>query len=113
MGTGPDTKEHTQDMEKQPDGLRLDPSAFFESPEEVRDSQNLSNEEKIAILRSWSYDSAELSVAVEEGMPEGAAAIDDMEQRVLIVLEELTGGPEFEDTGPSKQHGIPSGAGKS
>jgi hypothetical protein len=36
-----------------------------------------------------------------------------MERRVLVVLEELTGGLDLEDSGPSKQHGIPSGPRKS
>lgn len=87
--------------------LVLDPGAVFDSPEEVRDCPDLSKEQKIRLLRSWAYDDAEMSVALEEGMPE--ADVDDMERRVLIVLEELTGGLDLEETGPSKQHGIPSG----
>jgi hypothetical protein len=86
----------------------LDPSAVFKGPEEVRDNPELSTAQKIEILKSWAYDGAEMSVAVEEGMPE--APIDDMERRVLVVLEELTGDIDLEHTGPSKHHGIPSGA---
>jgi hypothetical protein len=89
----------------------LDPGVVFESPEEVRDCPDLSKEQKIRLLRSWAYDDAEMSVALEEGMPE--AHVDDMERRVLVVLEELTGGLDLEDSGPSKQHGIPSGPRKS
>jgi hypothetical protein len=96
---------------KGPDDPRPDPAVVFETPEEVRDSPNLSVEEKIRILRCWAYDDAEMSVALEEGMP--ALPDDDMERRVLLVLEELTGDLDLEETGPSKQHGIPSGSGES
>ena len=90
------------------ENLALDPSAAFLSPEAVRDSTALGIEEKIRILKSWAYDEAEMSVALEEGMP--AADRNDIQRRVLLVLEELAGALDLENTGPSKQHGIPSGS---
>jgi hypothetical protein len=47
----------------------LDPPAVFATPEEVRDHRGLSREQKIEILQRWEYDAADISVAVEEGMP--------------------------------------------
>lgn len=91
---------------KRSDKPSPDAGPVFETPEEVRDSPTLSAEEKIRILRSWAYDDAEMSVALEEGMPD--APDNDIERRVLVILEELAGDLDLEDTGPSKQHGVPS-----
>jgi hypothetical protein len=79
------------------------------TPEAVRDDPKLSVEEKIRILECWAYDDAEVSVALEEGMP-GANVRADQEQRILQILDELSSGIEMDHTGPSKQHGIPSGS---
>jgi hypothetical protein len=85
--------------------------AVFDSPEDVRDSLDLTVEQKIELLKNWVYDDAALGVALEEGMPE--TDVDDITRRVLMVLEELTGGIDLEHTGPNKHHGIPSGSRKS
>lgn len=42
------------DMEK----ALLDPSSVFASPEEVAERDDLSAEQRIEILRRWSYDAA-------------------------------------------------------
>jgi hypothetical protein len=85
--------------------------AVFDSPEDVRDSPDLTMEQKIELLKSWVYDDAALGVALEEGMPE--TDVDDIGRRVLMVLEELAGDIDLEHTGPNKHHGIPSGSRKS
>jgi len=47
----------------------LDPKAVFGTPQAVIAHATLTAAQKIAILRRWPYDVAEISVAVEEGMP--------------------------------------------
>ena len=81
----------------------LDPGAVFATPEEVRDSTELTTAEKTDILRRWAYDAAEVAVAVEEGMRDSGR--DDLQRRIFLVLEALGG--DFRATGPSKQHGLP------
>jgi len=81
----------------------LDPSSVFEAPEDILTNQALASDQKIEILRRWEYDAAEVSVAVEEGMPGDDASLL---RRIILALDELTGGADTERTGPSKQHGI-------
>ena len=80
----------------------LDPGAVFATPEEVRDSPELTIAEKTDLLRRWAYDAAEVAVAVEEGMPE--VPNNDLQRRIFLVLAELTG--DLQETGPTKQHGL-------
>jgi CBS domain-containing protein len=49
----------------------LDPAAVFRSPEEVERDATLSQEDKLAILKSWEEDARELAVAEEENMGGG------------------------------------------
>jgi|TARA_B100000965_G_scaffold384630_1_gene385076 hypothetical protein len=88
----------------------LDPASVFETPEALLLNPDLSREQKIEILRRWEYDASEVSVAVEEGMPDGD---DDLLQRILNALGELSASIDGEKTGPTKQHGIPRSAVKS
>ncbi|MEP0232053.1 hypothetical protein [Roseibium sp.] len=87
------------DMEK----ALLDPSSVFASPEEVAERNDLSVEQRIEILRRWSYDAAEDAVALEEGMPDGNS---DLQHRVLTVLDRLTGGLDVEMVASGKHHGL-------
>lgn len=88
----------------------LDPAQVFETPEDVGGNESLTRDQKIAILRRWAYDDADVSVAGEEGMPGGAG---DLQQRILLALKCLGDGldPDFERVGPTKQHGLPGGNG--
>jgi len=81
----------------------LDPSSVFETPEDVLTNGTLASDQKIEILRRWEYDAAEVSVAVEEGMPGDDASLL---RRILLALNELIGGADNERSGPSKQHGL-------
>jgi hypothetical protein len=85
----------------------LDPSTVFGTPERVRDSAELTRDEKIDILRRWAYDVSEIAVAVEEGMREGDR--NDLQHRILLALGALADDLELEleHTGPAKQHGLP------
>jgi hypothetical protein len=87
-----------------------DPASIFATPEEVASHQALTREQKIEILRRWEYDAAEAEVATEEGMPGGD---NDLLRRIVLALEGLGGANAVGDTGPSKQHGLLSTAGRS
>lgn len=91
----------TVDLEQ----ARLNPGSVFDGPEAVVDHPGLSRQQKIEILRRWEYDAAEVSVAVEEGMPARGNA--DMLHRVLQALESLGAEIGAGRVGPSKHHGIP------
>ena len=64
----------------------LDPTAIFKGPEQVLQRDDLSREQKAAILRRWAYDARELEVAEDEGMRNGEP---DLLDRVLRALDEL------------------------
>lgn len=81
----------------------LEPAAVFTAPEAVVPAGDLTNEQKIEILRRWEYQAAEEAVALEEGMP---GEENDLLRRILIALGELTGSLDLERTSPSKQHGL-------
>jgi len=81
----------------------LDPGAVFTSPREVLQSDELSREQKIEILRRWEYDAAGYAVALEEGMPGGE---DDLQRQILLALEQLGASTDTEHVGPTKQHGM-------
>lgn len=87
------------------DIANLDPSAVFETPERLRESAELTKEEKVELLERWAYDDSEMSVAVEEGMPEGRHRY--FQQRILLALAALGAKVDLEHTGPTKQHGLP------
>ncbi len=81
----------------------LDPASVFAGPEELLERADLSDDQKIEILRRWEYDASEVAVAEEEGM-EGDRPL--MLQRVLSALDKLSGGVDVEHGGPTKQDGI-------
>lgn len=84
------------------DKALLDPASVFETPEEVKQHDELSKEQKIDILRRWEYDASEVAVAEEEGM-QGDQPL--MLRRVILALEELTGGSWEKYDTPTKQDG--------
>lgn len=92
------------------DQALLDPGSVFATPEELLAQDDLSQQQKIEILRRWEYDASEIAVAEEEGMP---GENGDLLHRILLALNQLTDGVDVEHVGPSKQHGIPRSAIKS
>jgi len=84
----------------------LDPGSVFSRPEDILTHPALSREQKIEILRRWTYDASEVSVATEEGMPDGNG---DLLRRIMVALDRLAD-VDMEHTGPTKQHGIPRSA---
>jgi hypothetical protein len=81
----------------------LDPSSVFDRPEDVLTHPALSRDQRIEILRRWTYDASEVCVAAEEGMPDGNG---DLLRRILIALDSLAE-VDMEHSGPTKQRGIP------
>lgn len=77
----------------------IDPAAAFHSPQDVLRDSRLRVREKIEILSRWAYDSAELSVAEEEGMDGGESA--DMSE-VLRALNEIAT-VDVQRSAPTKQ----------
>ena len=63
-----------------------DPASSFAGPEDVVAHPDLSQEQKIEILRLWEYDATEAAVATEEGMPGGN---NGLLQRILTALAAL------------------------
>ena len=81
-----------------------DPSAVFKKPQEVIETDGLSREQKIEILRRWEYDVRELQVADEEGM----APADPQPvilDAVLNALRSLGAPADIERSAPTKQGG--------
>jgi hypothetical protein len=64
----------------------LDRTAVFKAPDQVLQRDDLSSEQKAAILRRWAYDARELEVAEDEGMRDGEP---DLLNRVLRALDAL------------------------
>ena len=69
------------------DRALIDPAATFGSPDAVVRDPRLPAREKIEILCRWAYDSAELSVAEEEGMDGGEST--DL-GAILKALDQIT-----------------------
>ena len=100
------TPPKAMDIEK----ALLDPGSVFASPEALLAQDGLSDQQKIEILRRWSYDASEAGVATEEGMPGGNS---DLLQRILAALNQLAGKIDVDQVAPTKQHGIPRSGTKS
>lgn len=65
---------------------RLNPAAVFATPEQLARTPELTRDEKIELLRRWSYDAGELVVAEDEGMSGGEPALLD---RILAAIDQL------------------------
>ncbi len=68
----------------------LDPTSVFRTPEEVLARQDLTRDQKAAILQRWRYDAIELEVAETEGMRDGEP---DLLDRVLDALRRARQAP--------------------
>ena len=84
----------------------LVPSSVFKTPEEVLQSEELSREQKIDILRRWEYDARELQVAEEENMLGSNSDLLDQILRALLKLDELAEIERLESSRSSKQGGV-------
>ena len=69
----------------------LDPSSVFKAPGDIAASQDLSTQQKLALLRSWEEDAREMDRAADEGMGGGERShLRDIE--LLIEQLEAQGG---------------------
>jgi len=75
-----------------------DPAAFFDSPKAVLGDDDLSENEKLLILRKWELDARALEVATEEAMTGGEAS--HLEE-VLKAIRDLGGKAQGSDS-PTK-----------
>ncbi|MBO6521220.1 MAG: hypothetical protein JJ900_09885 [Rhodospirillales bacterium] len=61
------------------EAMMADPAGHFQNPAEVVDAQDLSDAEKVEILRAWEVDARQLMAAAEENMLGGEDAhLDDV-----------------------------------
>lgn len=79
------------------------PALFFSSPAEIGRHASLTTKQKIEILRSWAYDTSELSVAEEEGM---IGSDSDLRSQIATELEALVSSlDEITLSEPPTKHG--------
>ncbi|HEV8723895.1 MAG TPA: hypothetical protein VGW77_25035 [Candidatus Binatia bacterium] len=81
-----------------------DPTAIFSKPQEVVETNDLSREQKIEILKRWEYDARELQVADEEGMAPADPQPVILDS-VLNALRSLGVPADIEGSAPTKQGG--------
>ena len=67
----------------------LDPSAVFGSPDEVVDTPDLGDTDKIRILERWESDAEQLQVATEENMGDGDVNDGALLKRVRDALARI------------------------
>ena len=80
----------------------INPSAVFKRPEDVIDSNELTREQKIEILKRWEYDARELQVADEESMTAPRPEPVPLEL-ILQALRSLGAPANVEHSAPTKQ----------
>lgn len=75
------------------------PASVFKSPFEIVESSELSNDQKIKILKSWRYDAKQMSVATEENMPGNN---NELLSKIIAALKLLDVPEEIESSQPTK-----------
>lgn len=88
------------DIEK----AKLDPASCYQSPRQVLNDRQLSDEEKIDILKRWAYEERELAVAEEENMTNANADTRNVLDEILRCLIEL-GVDSDQNSPPPTKHG--------
>jgi len=84
----------------------VNPSKFFETPQDVLTQAQLSREDKIKILHQWETDARLLQVAEEENMGEGERSQLGAIVSALIALGDESKNPHRATPGsPAKQGG--------
>lgn len=80
----------------------VDPTLIFDKPQQVLERKDLTDEQKITILRAWKYDEIERSVADDENMTGGKPGYLD---EVLTCLRRLGVDETHEPVSPTKHAG--------
>ncbi len=81
----------------------INPAGVFLQPEDVFDDEDLTDDQKITVLRRWEYDARTLMVAAEENM--AGDDEDDLLDRILALLHELNAEFDPDISPPTKQGG--------
>ena len=75
------------------------PTDVFDDPLEIVESEEITREEKIKILKSWRYDAKQMSVATEENM---GGKNSDLFSKILGALKLLGVSNAEESSQPTK-----------
>ena len=75
------------------------PSSLFDDPLDIVESDELTKEEKIKILKSWRYDAKQMSVATEENM---GGINSELFSKILGALKLLEVSDADESSQPTK-----------
>ncbi|MCZ6734124.1 MAG: hypothetical protein O7B27_16530 [Gammaproteobacteria bacterium] len=84
------------------DKAMLNPTAVFRTPEEVLLREDMTREQKVEVLRRWTYDARNLEVAEEENM---AGQEPDILDQICRALHSLDAWLDTEHSPPTKQGG--------
>lgn len=84
------------------EAARKNPTNYFQHPDNILENQELTREQKIAILHQWEYDQRELEVAAEENM---MGSEEDLLDSILRALRRLDAGVDPELSGQPTKHG--------
>jgi hypothetical protein len=84
-----------------------DVAKAFDHPQAICDDKDLTDEQKIKLLKQWEYDLRELQVASEENMtpPVATGQTGELLQAVRQCLSSLRADNDLALTGASKQGG--------
>jgi hypothetical protein len=82
----------------------INPAAVFRSPKEIVEHGQLTQEQKVDILRRWEYDVRELQVADEESMTAAFPERVTLEA-VLQALRAVGASTNLERSAPTKHGG--------
>jgi hypothetical protein len=73
------------------DQALLNPAAIFKRPKDVLDTESLTTDQKLEVLKSWETDALQLSVATEENMGGGEPSRIEDVRHAIDVLTRLEG----------------------
>jgi hypothetical protein len=73
------------------DQALLNPAAIFKRPKDVLDTESLTTDQKLEVLKSWETDALLLSVATEENMGGGEPSRIEDVRHAIDVLTRLEG----------------------
>ncbi len=73
------------------DQALLNPAAICKRPKDVLDTESLTTDQKLEVLKSWETDALQLSVATEENMGGGEPSRIEDVRHAIDVLTRLEG----------------------
>jgi len=73
------------------DQALLNPAAIFKRPKDVLDTESLTTDQKLEVLKSWETDALQLSVATEENMGGGEPSRIEDVRHAIDMLTRLEG----------------------